>query len=122
MTEPPDQCPVPPDPLDECVRLRAEVKRLEAIEEENWEKLVAYENCCACSLDEPGDVCAGHSPMLDRAKAECGRMKPVVDAAVAWGGTDADDVHAMCAAELTLSNALIDYRKSRDAKENDNDT
>jgi len=55
------------DAADEIERLRVHIEELQ-------EKIDA-ETSCACSYDNPDDVCMGHSPALEKAKAEIERLR-----------------------------------------------
>jgi len=56
--------------------LKAEVER-QARHIEELQQKVDAEKSCACSYDEPGDVCQAHSPALAKALAEIERLRSI---------------------------------------------
>lgn len=56
--------------------LKAEVER-QARHIEELQQKVDAEKSCACSYDEPGDVCHAHSPALAKALAEIERLRSI---------------------------------------------
>jgi hypothetical protein len=81
--------------------LREENERLRKHVDELTEKIALSD--CACSLDEPGDVCVMHSPLLRRAEAER-------DAAIGWIADEFMQNHVFSQSSITEDQAMASAR------------